>query len=409
MHPSRRRVMLSLLVAAVLSACDVTNPSPTPASSGSATPFPSATHGSAAPSATPSPSPTESCAARTFASLTLEQRIGQLFVVGLREDRLDAVERTGIAQFHFGSMAFTTQTSIGVDAVRRLTDAVQSLAMPGNTGSVRFFVAANQEGGLIQGLSGRGFDRIPSALDQGSMTTSILRKRAARWGRQLAAAGVNFNFAPVADVVSPGTDASNAPIGKLQREFGHDPETVAAHVAAFVAGMRQAGIATSAKHFPGLGRVEGNTDFTSGVVDTVTTRGDPFIQPFRTAIAGRAPFVMVSLATYERIDPDHLAAFSPAIITGMLRGDLGFRGVVISDAIGGTAAVKDIPPADRALDFLLAGGDMIISNQVQPASQMARAIAARATDDAAFRSRVDDAVRHVLRAKDAAGLLPCSG
>jgi beta-N-acetylhexosaminidase len=80
---------------------------------------------------------------------------------------------------------------------------------------------------------------------------------------------------------------------------------------------------------------------------------------------------------------------------------------VISDAIGGTAAVKDIPPADRALDFLLAGGDMIISNQVQPASQMAQAIASRATDDAAFRSRVDDAVRHVLRAKDAAGLLPC--
>jgi beta-N-acetylhexosaminidase len=172
--------------------------------------------------------------------------------------------------------------------------------------------------------------------------------------------------------------------------------------------MRQAGIATSVKHFPGLGRVAGNTDFTSGVVDTVTTRADPFIDPFATAISKGVPFVMVSLATYDLIDRAHLAAFSQTIITGMLRGDLRFHGVVISDAIGGTAAVKDIPPADRAIEFLDAGGNMIISNQVEPASEMARAIAARGSTDAAFRKRIDDAARRILRAKDEAGLLPCS-
>jgi beta-N-acetylhexosaminidase len=239
------------------------------------------------------------------------------------------------------------------------------------------------------------------------MTTSILRKRAARWGRQLAAAGVNFNFAPVADVVPPGTDASNAPIGMLEREFGHDPETVAAHVKAFIAGMRQAGITTSAKHFPGLGRVAGNTDFTSGVVDTITTRDDPYLEPFRAAIGARVPFVMVSLARYDEIDPDHLAAFSPTIVTALLRDELGFRGVIISDAMG-AKAVGAMPPARRALDFLAAGGDMIISNDSQPARQMALAIAAQAARDAAFGRRVNDAVRRVLRAKDAAGLLPCS-
>jgi beta-N-acetylhexosaminidase len=349
-----------------------------------------------------------SCVSRTFAALSREQRIGQLFVIGLIKNRLDDTERTAIEGLHFGSMTFTTQTSIGVDAIRRITDAVQSLATPANTGSVGFFIAANQEGGLIQGLSGAGFERIPSALDQGSLSIAELRARAARWGRQLAAAGVNFNFAPVADVVPPGTDASNAPIGQLAREFGHDPATVTAHVQAFIAGMRQAGIATSAKHFPGLGRVKGNTDFTSGVIDTVTTRADPFIEPFAAAIAARVPFVMVSLATYDRIDPDHLAAFSPTVVTDLLRGELGFRGVVISDAIGATAAVKAIPPARRAVDFIAAGGDMIISNQSEPASEMARAIAARSAADSSFRARVDDAVRRVLRAKDTAGLLPCS-
>ena len=408
MQAAARRLMISLLVAAtLLSACDVAVISPTPAAPGS--PVPSPARSSTAASATPTPTQTASCAARTFTALTPEQRIGQLFVVGLSKDRLDSTERAAIANLHFGSMAFTTQTSIGVDGVRQITDAVQSLATTANTGRVRFFIAANQEGGLIQGLSGRGFDRIPSALDQGLLSVADLRAKAARWGRQLVEAGVNFDFAPVADVVPPGTDASNAPIGQLQREFGHDPETVGVHVAAFIAGMREAGVATSAKHFPGLGRVEGNTDFTSGVVDTVTTRDDAFIGPFRTAVAERVPFVMVSLATYDRIDRAHLAAFSPTVVTGMLRGDLGFRGVVISDAIGGTAAVKDIPPVDRAIDFLVAGGDMIISNQVAPASTMARAIASRASRDTAFRSRVDDAVRHVLRAKDDAGLLSCSG
>jgi beta-N-acetylhexosaminidase len=115
---------------------------------------------------------------------------------------------------------------------------------------------------------------------------------------------------------------------------------------------------------------------------------------------------MVSLATYTRIDPDHLAVFSPTIVGGMLRGDLGFDGVVISDALGATA-VAGIPPGTRAVDFLEAGGDMIISNQTPPAIEMAKAVAERAATDDAFRARVDDAALHVLRAKEVAGLLPC--
>jgi beta-N-acetylhexosaminidase len=339
--------------------------------------------------------------------MTEAQRIGQLFMIGLTKDRLDAAERAAVAEFHFGSMTFTTQTAEGVAAVRAVTDAVQAQATAAATGGVKFFVAANQEGGLIQGLSGPGFDTIPSALSQGTLAPAVLERKAARWGRQLRAAGVNLDFAPVADVVPPGTDAQNAPIGQLMREFGHDPATVSSHVAAFIAGMREAGIATTAKHFPGLGRVAGNTDFTAGVRDSVTTRNDPFIQPFARAVHARVPFVMVSLATYELIDPAHLAVFSPTIIGGMLRGDLAFRGVVISDALGAATAIASIAPATRAIDFLNAGGDMIISNQLGPASKMAQALASLAAENTSFRNRVDNAALHVLRAKQAAGLLPC--
>jgi beta-N-acetylhexosaminidase len=334
------------------------------------------------------------------------QRIGQLFMLGLIDDRLDADHRAAIARYHFGSAWYTTHTSAGVTAVRRISDQVQALATQAATGRVRFLVAANQEGGLIQALSGPGFDVIPTALNQGALEPSILQTRAARWGRQLLAAGVNFNFAPVADVVPPGTDNQNAPIGKLRREFGHDPTTVSSHVAAFIGGMRQAGVSTSAKHFPGLGRVAGNTDFTASVTDSVTTRHDAYVQPFARAVDAHVPFVMVSLATYERIDPNHLAVFSSTVMRGMLRDDLHFRGVVISDSLS-AEAVASIPPAKRAIDFLNAGGDMIISRPLDPAVAMARGITSLTATNAAFRARVDDAALHILAAKEAAGLLPC--
>jgi beta-N-acetylhexosaminidase len=421
--------VVSWLVACVIGGCGAA-PAPTaapPTPTPSASPVPASdvpdspmiTPGSTIP-ATPAPptsapaSPTppttpSSCADRTLASLTEPERIGQLFMIGLIKDRLDAVERGGIAEFHFGSMAFTAHTTLGVAGVRSITDAVQRLATPASTGGIRFFVAANQEGGLIQALAGPGFDAIPSALRQGSLAPSVLEQKAARWGRQLRGAGVNVDLAPVADVVPQGTDAQNAPIGQLDREFGHDPATVSSHVAAFIAGMREAHIATTAKHFPGMGRVEGNTDVTAGVVDTVTTRSDPYLAPFTKAVDVGAPFVMVSLATYERIDADHLAVFSRTIVSGMLHDDLGFHGVIISDALGATKAVASIAPGDRALDFIAAGGDMIISNQTPAANEMAQALASRVAVDDSFRARVDNAALHVLRAKDAMGLLPCSG
>jgi beta-N-acetylhexosaminidase len=194
----------------------------------------------------------------------------------------------------------------------------------------------------------------------------------------------------------------------LKREYGNDPATVASHASAFVLGMASSGIATTAKHFPGLGQVTGNTDFSADVVDTVTTTDDPTLASFEAGIAAGVPFVMVATATYEQIDPDHLAAFSPVVVTELLRGQLGFRGVVVSDDIGNTAAVASIPAADRGIEFLAAGGDLIISATIAPATAMARAIVARAATDAAFHARVDDAALHVLQAKAASGMLPCS-
>jgi beta-N-acetylhexosaminidase len=169
--------------------------------------------------------------------------------------------------------------------------------------------------------------------------------------------------------------------------------------------MAAGGVMSVAKHFPGLGRVTGNTDFTSDVVDNVTTATDPYLSSFRAAIGAKVPMVMVALATYTRIDPSQLAVFSPTVMK-LLRS-FGFGGVIVSDDLGEAAAVQAIAPGTRAVRFLTAGGDLITSQDLGPAEQMAAAVLARAEGNAAFRTTVDAAAQRVLTAKQAAGLLPC--
>jgi beta-N-acetylhexosaminidase len=383
-------------------------PADTARSTGTAAPARTST--ASAPSATPSAgspttgSPAAACVTQVLGNLTLAQRVGELFLVGVDGNiagpELTAAERT----YHFGSLLLN-KTAAGTAALAAQTAAMQELA-PSDTSGVHLFIAANQEGGQIQQLTGPGFASMPSAVEQGSWSLSTLRAAATDWGTDLRAGGVNLDLAPVMDVVPQGSAASNAPIGALDREFGFDPVTNGEHGTAFIQGMAAAGVMTVAKHFPGLGRVAGNTDFTSNVVDNVTTATDPYLNSFRTAIGAGVPMVMVALATYTKIDPGELAVFSPTVMR-LLRNGLGFNGVIVSDDMGEAAAVQAVPVGARAVDFLTAGGDLVTSQSLAPAEQMAAAVLAKASGNAAFRATVDSAAQRVLAAKRAAGLLPC--
>jgi beta-N-acetylhexosaminidase len=338
--------------------------------------------------------------------MTEAQRIGQLFLVGIAGDPVSDVAQA-VATYHFGSLLSAGDLTAGVAGLRQLTRGYQSLASSRATSGVHFFIAANQEGGEVQSLQGPGFSAMPSALAQGSLSTSVLQQQAAVWGRELRSAGFNLNLAPVMDVVPAGTADENQPIGMIQREFGSTPATVAAHGVAFIRGMREAGVATTAKHFPGLGRVLGNTDFTSGVVDSVTGPQDPYLRSFQAAIDTGVPFVLVALATYTRIDADHLAVFSPEVMRVILRQQMHFNGVIVSDDLGAAAAVAGLSPGSRGIDFLAAGGDLITSQSLPAAAAMDSAVRARVSADPAFRAQVNSAVMRVLSAKQAYRLLSC--
>lgn len=328
------------------------------------------------------------------------QRVGQLLMVDCPTTGVTSATTTAITSYAVGSVILDGTSYAGVQATRAVTDRLQALA-PHRAG---LFIATDQEGGLVQRLQGPGFTRIVSAVDQGGIAPGTLQGYAFGWGQQLRQAGVNVNLAPVLDTV-PAGGGPNPPIGDLDRQYGSTPSAVSAHGLAVLRGMAAAGVDATVKHFPGLGRVSGNTDTTSRVTDTVTTRDDADLAPFRAAIAAGAPLVMMSTAIYARIDPGTPAAFSPTIVTGMLRGDLGYRGLIISDDLGAAAQVAGYSAGQRAVAFVRAGGDIVLTVDATQAAPMTAALLQQADTDAAFKRQVDAAALLVLRAKQVRGLL----
>ncbi|MFF0271576.1 glycoside hydrolase family 3 N-terminal domain-containing protein [Kribbella sp. NPDC004536] len=409
----RRPVALLALTALAVTGCGgngsqtTAGPSTIPSSTVPTTEEPSSTTPAGTPSDTPSetPSPTTApnCVDQKLNTLTLREQAGQLIMTGIDAAGMTSAQRTVVRQQNSGGV-FLVGTGGSVSATRAATAAVNDAA---TVAGVRPLIAADQEGGKIQRLKGSGFDRIPAATVQGTWSSSKLTAQAQQWGSQLKQAGVNVDLAPVADVVPESLKAQNAPIGQLDREYGNTPEQAGQGVKAFVQGMRNAGIATSVKHFPGLGRVRGNTDFAAGVVDNVTVRGDADLQPFADGIAAGTSMVMISTVTYTRIDPKNRAVFSPTVIQGMVRGDLGWRGVVITDDVGSAAEVKSVPVGERATRFVAAGGDIVINAESGLTATMVNALVTKAQQDKFFAAKLTSSVRRVLTLKQDHGLVSC--
>ncbi|SOD98481.1 beta-N-acetylhexosaminidase [Blastococcus haudaquaticus] len=332
--------------------------------------------------------------------LDRRSQVAQLFVAGVPLDDLasgDAIAQAGVGGLFMAGRSELPATDLAAIAARW-----QSLS-PGPD----LWVAVDQEGGAVQALRGPGFEPLPSALAQGVLPPPELAALAETMGASLASAGISLDLAPVADVVPPGTEAANEPIGSFDRQYGGTAEAVATAAGTVVDGLDRSGVTATLKHFPGLGLVDANTDTTADVTDPVTGPDDPQVTLFAELADSPAdPFVMVSSATYPRIDPDEQAAFSPAVVTRLLREQLGFEGVVISDDLGNARAVQDVPPGDRAVRFLAAGGTLVLTVDPALVPEMIDAVLARDAADQSFAATVDEAVRTALLAKEGAGLLP---
>lgn len=271
---------------------------------------------------------------------------------------------------------------------------------------VGMLVAADQEGGEVQQLTGEGFTSMPSGLEQAQDPN--LRASAKAWGTELKNAGVNVNLAPVADTVPTEIGTANEPIGKYGREYGSTPAAAGKGAQDFARGMQDAGVEPTVKHFPGLGRITGNTDLSAtGITDTTATTKDPYLAPFATNIKGGTKIVMVGSAHYSQIDGETPAMFSQKIVDGMLRKDMGFDGVTITDDVGAAKAVAATPVGERATKFVAAGGDIVLTADQSQVPTMVAALQQKAVKDAAFDKQMQASVTRVLTLKEEMGLLSC--
>ena len=313
----------------------------------------------------------------------------------------DTVAQT-IATTGVGSVVLLDDSQADKATIAYRTNDIRALG----TTQLPILVAVDQEGGRVQRLRGEGFAAMPTAVEQGKLDDAALQDDAREWGVQLNEAGIHFNLAPVGDIVPEGLVSSNEPIGRLQRYYSSDPQVASGKVTAFVRGMTQAGLATSVKHFPGLGRVVANTD-NAPATDTTTSEGDPDWAPFRAAIAAGVSSVMVSSAVYQKLHPGVEAMFSKKIVTGMLRGDLDFDRVIISDDVGAAGSLKNVPMAERGTRFLRAGGDLVINANTAALPAMLADTLAKAKADPAFAKQIERSAARVLELKASVDLLDC--
>lgn len=358
--------------------------------------------------ASPATTTTFGCRARqVLATMTLPQRLGQLFVAGTSSTAVSPATATAISGYHVGNVILMGRSDLGTAGTAQVTAALQARATATATAGVPLLVAADHEGGNVQPLRGPGFTRLPTALTMGTWSNDAVLRAGQTSGTQLRSAGVNVNLAPVLDTVPSAAYApTNPPIGYWDREFGYSSTTVSAKGNAFRAGSNSAKVATAVKHFPGLGLVHANTDLAADVRDWVTTTTHPYLTPFRNALPGTA-MVMMSSAYYMQIDRDEPAVFSARTI-GLLRG-WGYGRVVVSDDLGNAKAVAAWSPGMRAFKFLAAGGDLVLDVDPGSTVTMYRAMWGVVRTSAWWQARVNASALRVLETKESLGLLgpPC--
>ena len=315
---------------------------------------------------------------------SLENTCGQLIVAGFSGTRLPDTIRGDLARGALGGIIlFKRNLTSDVLAVSELTRAAAAAARESGLGPT--LIAIDQEGGRVARL-GAPVVRLPPMLELGSRGESLLEEAGALLGGDLRALGFSTGLSPVLDVHS---NPANPVIG--DRAFGETAGLVTARALAFARGLRRAGVAACGKHFPGHGDTERDSHFELPVVRHARARLDAVeLAPFRAAAAAGFNAFMSAHVLYTELDAAAPATLSPRIATEILRGELGFGGVLFSDDLEMRAL--GAPIEETSVAAVRAGCDALLICSDEARVARAREALVRAAEaSAAFRARVDEA------------------
>jgi beta-N-acetylhexosaminidase len=274
--------------------------------------------------------------------------------------------------------------------LRGLTRSIQRAARDGA------LIATDQEGGEIRNVPFAG----PASGQSSQPTPQTASAAATEAARGLRRSGVNVNLAPVADVDPPS--GGGALPGRL---FPGSPRQVADLTAAAVRAYARTGVAATVKHYPGLGRATVNTD--DGPATIGASRAElkaDDLEPFRAAVAADAPLIMAGHAIYTGFDSDDIASQSPTLLTDVLRGQLHFRGVTITDSIEAQAVLDRSDVAAAAVRSIAAGADIVLMTGSGSWNLVYPRLLRAARRSPALRARIRESARRVLALKRRLGL-----
>jgi len=278
-------------------------------------------------------------------------------------------------------------------------------------------IATDQEGGLVQRANYyAGFTPLPPAQLVGSALDPALVEQYGRMvGDELHAVGVSVDFAPVLDV---NDNPVNPAIGALGRSFGTSPELVEESALPFIAGLHASGVMAAGKHFPGHGSTTTDSHNALPFVDKDRAALDAVeIAPFRAAIETGIDMIMPAHVVYEALDPTQLpATLSEPILTGLLRDELGFTGIIVTDDLGMQGIMQIAPPEESAVQAILAGADiktcvrMTTAGACQPEmiEELHEGLMTAAADGRLPVERIDESVGRILTLKMQYGVGPAS-
>jgi len=292
----------------------------------------------------------------------LDTMVGQMIMAGFRgyEVTVDSSIMRDIRDRHLGGVVlFDYDVELGKaernikspDQVKKLTDTLAEAA------TIPLFISVDQEGGKVQRLKSKyGFTETPSAQELGESSNIEVYEAGAKTGKTLRQTGFNLDFAPVADVnVNPDSPA----IGKIGRSFSADPKRVTKCDKLFLQGLGRHGVIGCLKHFPGHGSA--GADSHLGLTDVTKTWSEEELIPYRKLIAdGSAKMIMTAHIFNANLDPDYPATLSHKVITGLLRDELGFDGVVITDDMNMRAITDHYGQTEAIRLAIEAGADILL-------------------------------------------------
>jgi beta-N-acetylhexosaminidase len=336
----------------------------------------------------------------------IRREIGQLLIGSLPGTTVPAELRSLVREFQLGGVILFARNIEEPEQVAELSQDVQSLAI-----GTPLWVSVDQEGGRVARLRAPFTEWPPMATLGRSGDTALAKRFAVALAAELRAVGISLDYAPVLDI---HTNPKNPVIG--DRALAEDAATVGALGSAIITGLQENGIAACGKHFPGHGDTSADSHVELPVVEHPPDRirRVEFV-PFRDAIQARVAFIMTAHVLVPSLDDEKPATLSPAIVRGLLREELGYEGVILSDDLEMEALATTYTPAESAVEAIAAGCDGVLvcrnspalrsqtadrSQDVEVQAEVLEALVHAVEDGRIPFKRVEDALKRQRRAKE---------